>query len=144
MKKICLLLALLTSLIAPAAFGQAVYGNNQSILLASAARTAATVNSTDQLNTVYKGGHFIVNISAYTAGTYTPHIQAKDPISGNYYDILVGTALNATGTTILKVYPGITASANAAASDLLPRTWRVQLIGASANMTLSVSAFLEQ
>lgn len=106
--------------------------------------TATTVNSMDQTNNNYKGGHFIINIVTATSGTYTPHIQAKDPISGLYYDILVGSALSAVGTTILKVYPGIGVVANGSASDILPQIWRVQLIGASTpSMVLSVDAYLE-
>jgi hypothetical protein len=119
-------------------------GNLTATILPSAARTAATVNSTDFTNNTWRGAHVIINVSAFTSGTYTPRIQAKDPISGNYYDLLIGPAIAATGTTVLKIYPGIVASPNAAASDILPRTWRVQVNGAATpSMTFSVSAFLE-
>lgn len=118
--------------------------NTTAIPLVSTAQTATTVNSVDQSNLVALGGHFVVNVSAFTSGTYTPHVQGKDPVSGAYYDILVGPAIGATGTTILKVYPGIGAIANAASPDILPLTWRVQLIGASTpSMMISVAVYLD-
>lgn len=110
------------------------------------AMTAATVNSNDQFNPNSRGLHLIVTVSSFTSGSYTPHIQGEDPANpGNYYDILVGSPIVALGTTVLKVYPGIGTLANGAASDILPLTWRVQLVGASTpSMTLSVSANLER
>lgn len=106
--------------------------------------TATTVNSPDQVNNNYRGGHFIINVVTATSGTYTPRIQALDPVSGNWYDILVGSAISTAGTTVLKVYPGIGVVANGSASDVLPPTWRVQLTGASTpNMILSVTTNLE-
>ena len=118
--------------------------NWYSQVLPSATLTATTVNSVDIHNPSWKGADIIVNVSAYTLGTYTPHVQGKDPVSGNYYDILVGSAIGAAGVTTLHVYPGIAATANVAASAILPTTWRVQLVGATPNMTLSVGANLEQ
>jgi hypothetical protein len=112
-------------------------------VLRSEARTATTVNSIDMGNFGYRGAHVMVNVTTATSGSYTPHIQAKDPISGAYYDVLVGPAISATGITILKIYPGINSITNGSASDILPSTWRMQLIGASTpNMVLSVSAYL--
>lgn len=123
---------------------QSQVSNTTANPLPSAAYTATTVNSGDQNNPSWVGAHFIINVSAYTSGSYTPHIQGKDPVSGLYYDVLVGTAISATGTTILKVHPGLAVVANGSASDILPQTWRVQLVGASTpSMTLSVSAYLE-
>ena len=117
--------------------------NSQYIVLASAAQTAAQVNSADQINTYYHGAQVVINVSAYTGGSYTPKLQGKDAGTGLYYDILVGTAISATGQTVLKLYPGIAVLANGSASDLLPQTWRVQLNGAAApNMTLSVDAMM--
>jgi hypothetical protein len=112
--------------------------------LPQATQTATTVNSLAQSNTSYRGGHFIVTVVTATSGTYTPHIQGYDPASGLWYDILIGSAISAVGTTVLKVYPGIGVVANGSASDVLPLTWRVQLIGASTpSMVISVDAYLE-
>jgi hypothetical protein len=137
MKHFILLLSFICSL----SFAQTP--NTSVPVLRSEARTDTTVNSIDMGNFDYRGGQFVVNVTTATSGDYTPKIQGKDPISGTYYDVLVGPAISTTGTTILKVYPGINAIANGAASDILPSTWRVQLIGASSpNMALSVSAYL--
>lgn len=120
-------------------------GNLSATLLASGARTAATVNSADITNPSWRGGHIIITTSAFTSGTYTPTIQGKDPATGNYYTILAGAAISGAGTVVMRVYPGITAVTNLAASDFLPRVWRVTLVGASTpSMTFSVGAFLEQ
>ena len=139
MKYFLLLLAFVSSL------GMAQVSNTTVTPLYSAARTDTTVVSGDFGNFGYRGAHFVVNVSTFTSGTYTPKIQGKDPVSGIYYDILVGSAIASTGTTILKVYPGISAIANGSASDILPSTWRVLMVGASTpNMVLSVAAYLEQ
>lgn len=141
MKRLLLALMLSTSLsVAMADIGT----NMSSTLLASGARTAADVHTADLTNTSWKGVSVIVDVTAFTSGTYTPHIQAKDSASGKYYDILVGAAISGTGTTVLKVYPGITPATNTAVSDTLPKVWRLQMVGASTPvMTYSAGAFLQ-
>lgn len=138
--------AFIAAFIALAAFSADAQNNSGNIgatILTSAARTATPVNTTDQTNVAYSSAHIIINVSAYTAGNYTPHVQAKDPVSGTYYDILVGTAISATGITILKIGPGIGAIANGSAQDFLPKTWRVSMVGAGGqSMTFSIGAFL--
>lgn len=138
MKYLLLLLAFVTSL------ATAQVSNTTVTPLGSAARTDTTVTSGDFGNFGYRGAHFVINVSTFTGGTYTPKIQGKDPVTGTYYDILVGPAIAATGATVLKVYPGIATIVNGAASDVLPQTWRVVLTGASTpNMVISVVANLE-
>lgn len=112
-------------------------------LLASAARTATT-NTDDQENWGFKGCHVVIDVTAAAA---TPSvvftIQGKDSVSGNYYTILASSAITGTGTTVLKVYPGITAAANASVSDVLPGTWRINATHAdSDSITYSVSVAL--
>lgn len=112
--------------------------NTELTLLSSAARTADT-NSSDTVNYNWRGGHFVINITVLTTSVI-PTIQAKDPISGTYYSLLVGASIAATGITILKVYPGIVAVANASASDVLPRTFRISMDHLDATtMTYSVA-----
>src|SRR5258708_10411599 len=143
MKKLLAILALW--LLPLLAFGQGSPGNFSAVLLPSAARTTTPVNSPYMQNIIFHGAHVVVNVTAFTAGTYTAHVQGKDVLSGNYYDICVGTAIGSVSTNIIKVFPGITASANVACGDILPRVWRVQLIGATGqSMTFSVSASLMQ
>lgn len=143
MKKI--LSALLLFLAAFAAHAQNTV-NLPVTLAASAARTTTTFNTADQTNTSFTKLSVIINVSAYTSGTYTPHIQAKDPVSGLYYDLLVGAGISgvtSAGLVVLTVGTGILAVPNVASQMFLPRTWRLQLIGtASPSMTLSVGAFL--
>lgn len=117
--------------------------NTYITVLASAARTA-TVQSADLTNYNGKGLHLVIDVTAVTATpSITCEIEGKDALSGKYYDVLVGAAITATGTTVLKVYPGITASANASASDMLPRTFRVNCVHADADsITYSVGASL--
>jgi len=113
-------------------------------VLASAARTAATVTSTFD-NYTRKGLHLLINVSAAaTAGGITPTIQGFDEASQTYYDLLVGSAITTTGTTVLKIYPGIAATANVSASDFLPAKWRVSVAVSTADSyTYSISANLE-
>jgi hypothetical protein len=119
--------------------------NFQGTLLPSLSRTATTVNTTDQSNYQFRGVSVVINVSAFVSGTYTPTIQGKDPVSGTYYTILTGVAISGTGITVLKVYPGITATTNISVSDILPKTWRVTLAGAtSPSMTFSVGVMLSQ
>lgn len=143
--KFILRLFFVLALLASVAHAQTNTGNLSGTLLASASRTAATVTSADQTNNNWRGIHLITNVSAYVGGNYTPKIQGKDPVSGNYYDILVGPPISATGMTVMKIYPGIAAVTSAAAADFLPRVWRVSISGASTpSMTFSVGFFLEQ
>lgn len=115
--------------------------NREITVLASAARTSTT-DSANFTNISSRGAHFVINVSALAATpSITVTIQGRDPISGNFYDLLVSNAITTVGTTVLKVYPGITAVANGAANDILPRTYRVRVAHADADsITYSVSA----
>lgn len=65
------------------------------------------------------------DVSSLTlAASVVPKIQGKDPVSNSWYDLLVGTAMTAAGQQVLKVYPGLPATANVSANDVLPRTYR--------------------
>jgi hypothetical protein len=68
-----------------------------------------------------------VNVSAMSgSGTsLTVTLQGKDVVSGQYYTVLTSAAITTAGLTVLRIYPGISASANAAANDVLPPVWRV-------------------
>lgn len=138
MKKLFALLALFVSF---AASAQQAPLNAR--FFASGARTAASVVTSDYTNTGWRGVQIYIKTTAFTSGTYTPKIQGKDSVSGDYYDILTGAAIAGTGNVTLTVYPGMTAAANVAASAPLPATWRVQMVGAaSPSMTFSVGGSL--
>ena len=59
----------------------------------------------------------------------------------NFWGLLKGAAVIANSTNIYRVYPGLTAAANAVANDILPRTFRVTVTANNANsVTYSVGA----
>lgn len=118
--------------------------NSRTQLLSDAIR-AATTSSDPQTNEIFKGAHVIIRVDAVPGvDTITPSIQAREESGGSWYDILVGAAIVATGTTVLKVYPGITPVANGAASDFLPVEWRVTVTHSGAgNFEYEVNANLE-
>jgi len=118
-------------------------GNTEDAVLASAARTANT-NSADFTNFNARGLHLNIDVSAIAATpSIVPTIQGKDPVSGNYYNLLVGPALTAVSNITMIVYPGIIESAGFKASLPLPRTWRVNMVHADADsITYSVTGSL--
>lgn len=108
-------------------------GNIDGTALASAARTAS-VDSADLTNYNAKGLHLVIDVTAITATPgITVTVQGKDALSGKYYTILASASITTVSTTVLKVHPGLTAAANAAANDILPRTWRVSVVNADAD-----------
>lgn len=111
---------------------------------ASAARTATPTPTTFTSTRAEKGGHFVIVVTAVTATpSVVPAIEAYDPTSNTWYAVLTGAAITATGTTVLKIYPGIAVQANATAADILPQTWRVTMThGDSDSITYSVAANL--
>jgi hypothetical protein len=111
-------------------------------VLASAARTT-TQTQADQTNQGAAGIVVILNMTVVGTGSVTLTIQGKDPVSGSYYTLLAGAAVTTNSTNVYRVYPGLTAAANAVASDNLPRTWRVLVTANNANSaTYSVGAIL--
>lgn len=117
--------------------------NVNTSLLASTARTASN-NSADFINKHNVGAHFIIDVTVVpSVETVTFTVQGKDSVSGKYYDLIVSAALVATGTVILKVYPGITVVANLSVSDILPDTYRVKVThSASGSFTYSIASNL--
>ena len=111
-------------------------------VLVSAARTTAQT-SADYLNRGHRGLHLVIDVTSVTATpVLTVTIEGKDA-NGIYYDVLEGAAISATGTTVLKVYPGLPGSANAVANDVLPPVWRVTVAVADADSaTYSIGANL--
>ena len=110
----------------------------------SAASTG--VNGPEQGAGSAKGVLIYIDIDAIsgTSPTLTVTLQGKSPVSNEYHTILASAALTATGLTILKVYPGLTAAANAAVSDILPSVWRVvsAIGGTTPSVTATISASL--
>jgi hypothetical protein len=111
---------LVMSIAALPAFGQGL----QQTLLPSANRFATT-NTADQYATKDDKGITVFGVvSTLSTNTLTFSIQGKRP-DGTYYSVLSSSPSAATGTFTLKLYPGMTAAANAAVSEALPPVFRV-------------------
>lgn len=117
---------------------------NSSLSLLLSAVRAATTTTNGLVNYHSRGVHLVIDVTAVPGvDTITPKLQAYDQSSGKWYDLLVGSAISTIGTTVLKLYPSITAVANAAANDFLPLNWRVVIThSAASNFTYSVAANL--
>ncbi len=97
---------------------------NSTTIYASAARTATPTAVTKRVDRA-KGVMLLIDVTAITA---TPSVVVTIEgvlASGAVYTILTSAAITATGRTALRVYPGITASANVAVSDVVPQTIKV-------------------
>ncbi len=116
------------------------FRNIEQTIFPSASRTAS-VDSADIINSNFKGAHFIVDVSDLTDTPFiTVTIQGKDPISGNYYDILISNTVNLVDTFLLRIYPGAFDSPNVSVPDILPNTFRVRVAnGNSDPITYSIS-----
>lgn len=125
----------------PGVAAVSVLPNADVTLLASAARTA-NANSADQTNGGHKGLHVVIDVTAIAdSPSVVFTIEGKDAVSGKYYTLLASAAITGVGTTVLRVFPGLAAAANAAANDVLPRTWRVTTTHDDADsITYSVGA----
>lgn len=115
--------------------------NREITVFASAAYTASQ-NSADLSNPYARGAVIVIDATASAA---TPSVVftvvGKSTLGSDYYTILASAAITGAGTTVLRIYPGLTASANVTASDVLPAVWRVQAVAGDADsLTYSVSA----
>lgn len=116
-------------------------GNTDITVLASAARTATTASS-DLTNYNARGIHVVIDVTASAdTPSVTCTIQGKDALSGQYYTLLASAAITGTSTNVYRVFPGSTVTANAAANDIVPRTWRVNCVHADTDsITYSIGA----
>lgn len=97
---------------------------------------AGTTTPTDmavQNSNGRKGMLLTIDITAGTSLSITVTIVGIDPVSGKTYTILASAALTGVGTTILKVYPGLTAAGNLVANDIIPAAWKVTVAHGNSN-----------
>lgn len=90
---------------------------------------------------LYSAGKYLdltVDITNANGGTVTVTIVGWDPASGKQFTILASAALAANATTVLRVGPALTAAANLVANDFIPIYWSVQVVVATATVTLSL------
>lgn len=117
---------------------------NRNTRVSTLTAAATSGSSPDHDNIGARGLHLIIDVTAIsgTSPTLTVTIEGKDGESGKYYTLLASTAITATGTTVLRLYPGLTASANAVANDVLPRFWRVSYAigGTTPAVTATIAA----
>lgn len=107
---------------------------------------AQTVVGVDQTSRDHPNGPIDLGIIVYAkvtatsgaTGTLTFYIDGKNQ-QGDYVNVLTSTAVNATGTTVLTVRPGITAASNVSAAYPLPPVFRVRAVQAGGTTTFSVS-----
>lgn len=118
--------------------------NNQTLTMLTSAVRSSTTASGNFTNHNSRGGHFVIDISDIeTDATLTPTIQGNDELTDEYYDILTGLEITTAGTHVIKVYPGIGQIPNGAASDILPRLFRINMVyGGTDDITYSVSCAL--
>lgn len=110
---------------------------------ASAARTASP--DTQELEVAgYRSIHLVVDATAATGSpSVVVTILGVDRVSGKTYTLLASAAITGTGTTILKVGPGLPVSANASANDALPPVIRIAPVHTGGDsITYSVGASL--
>lgn len=112
-------------------------------ILPSAARTTAPTISTFQVGRV--GGLIVViDVTVDPASaSLVFDIEGVDAFSGKFFNILTSAAIAATGTTVLRVSPHLTAAANLIAKDVVPPAFRMVATPADTDsMTYSISGFI--
>lgn len=117
-----------------------VFNNTPFTAYASAARTASPADAVF-VNYGYLGVMIVIDVTAVTA---TPsvvfNIEGVDSLSGKVWTLLASAAITGTGTTVLEVHPGITASTNVRAKGAVPRNWQINPVHADADsITYSVA-----
>lgn len=90
-------------------------------LMPLAARTAT---HSITFNTPCIGGLLMINCTA-RAGASSVVFTIAGVMDGAAYTILASAAIAATGTTVLRIHPELTAAANTIAKDVLPQAIKV-------------------
>lgn len=110
--------------------------------------TAASAGVTSGVLDTHQGAGLLIfiNITAISGTTPTLTVTLQgciDDTPTNTYTIIASAALNATGLTVLRVYPGLTASANLTANDVVPARCRIvtAIGGTGPSVTATVSAY---
>ena len=118
--------------------------NMDGITLINASSVTTTQTSAQQINFNGKGAIIVFTmIDASASPSVTLSITGVEPVTGSTWTILTGTAITSNGVHVYRVYPSLTAAANATASDLLPRTWQVTATANNANSgTYKVNAII--
>lgn len=103
-------------------------------VLTGAAATA-TQNTLDLSNGAFRGIKAVLDMTTVGTGSVTLSIQGKDQASGKYITLLAGAAVTTNTTNVYTIYPGLPATANVSANDVLTKTFRILVTANNANAT---------
>ena len=110
--------------------------------------TAASSGATGPIFPTNMGAGLLVfiNVTAISGTSPTLTVTLKGSIDGSAtatYTILASAAITATGLTVLRVYPGLTASANLTANDVVPGWCQISsaIGGTTPSVTATISAY---
>jgi len=106
--------------------------------------SVARVATPDPVDVDMIGAHGMVVIIDVSAAVDTPsvvfNVDGFDSLSDKTWTLLDSAAITGTGTTVLKVGPGLTVAGNAVADDLIPPAVRIAPVhGDSDSITYTVS-----
>lgn len=110
--------------------------------------TAASAGVSGPLMDTHQGVGLLIyiNVTAISGTSPTMTVTLKGSIDSSAtatYTILASAAISATGLTVLRVYPGLTAAANATANDVIPGTCQISTAigGTTPSVTATISAY---
>ncbi len=103
---------------------------------------ARTATATVDLNV--ENAHGLVIVIDVTADPSSAsivfNVDGLDDVSDTAYTLLDSAAIAATGTTVLRIAPELTAAANTIATDIIPPRIRISAVAADGDsMTYSVT-----
>ena len=85
--------------------------------------------------------HLVVDVTAAT-GSIVVSVVGVDLTSRKEYTILQSASLGSAATTVLRVGPAYTASANTIAKDYMPHAWKVKVAHTGGAVTYSIGGSL--
>jgi hypothetical protein len=110
-------------------------------ILPSAARIDNVTGTDIVVADKFRAAHVVVDVTAGTGFNLIFTIKGKDKASEKDYTILASPTINATGTTVMRVGPELTAGANIA-KDYIPYVFHVDVTqsgGVSATYSIGAS-----
>lgn len=104
---------------------------NNVIILPSASRTTTQTNRLNVGDGV--GLIAVLHMTTVGTGSVTLTVNGYDPVGGATWAILTGVAVTTNTTNVYRIYPGLTAAANATVSDIIPATIQLVVTANNAN-----------
>lgn len=123
-----------------------VRNNTTGIAVDTTAARTASGNGVTATNYNARGAHIFINVTASSGTTPTLVVRLQGSVDGtNFYDIDTTNAstasITATGTAVIKLYPGFVAAVGNA-NQALPRIWRCAWVigGTTPSFTFTTTA----